>query len=370
MSAASPRWLRLTRAGDVVTGYDSADGTELDQDRHRHPARAGSRRCRPGCSPPPRSTRSRRASRSPADPGSGGPTDATATFDRVGLQGGWPGSSWTGTAVSGGSNSQYLTGSEAGYRQADGAFAVTGSGDIAPGAAGGTPMNTELAGVFIGLIAVVVAGALFITAEYRRGMIRLTLAASPAAWPRPGCQSHRPRRRHLRHRADRCGRERYGPETAGCATGPPSTRRRRSPRFGSSPEPRRLSPSSRSSPSASVPSCGSAGAVTVVITAIIVPYLLAAVSPVLPAGAADWLLRLTPAAGFAIQQAIPAYPQVAASYTPFQGYFPLARWGLRRPMRVRGARPGPGRLPATPEGRVGRSLHAEWTKLRTLASTG
>src|SRR5262245_60261225 len=27
VSAASPRWLRLTRAGDVVRGYDSADGT-------------------------------------------------------------------------------------------------------------------------------------------------------------------------------------------------------------------------------------------------------------------------------------------------------------------------------------------------------
>jgi regulation of enolase protein 1 (concanavalin A-like superfamily) len=25
-SAASPRWLRLTRSGDTVTGYDSADG--------------------------------------------------------------------------------------------------------------------------------------------------------------------------------------------------------------------------------------------------------------------------------------------------------------------------------------------------------
>ena len=27
VSAASPRWLRLTRAGDLLTGYDSADGT-------------------------------------------------------------------------------------------------------------------------------------------------------------------------------------------------------------------------------------------------------------------------------------------------------------------------------------------------------
>ena len=27
VSAASPRWLRLTRSGDTITGYDSADGT-------------------------------------------------------------------------------------------------------------------------------------------------------------------------------------------------------------------------------------------------------------------------------------------------------------------------------------------------------
>ena len=27
VSAASPRWLRLTRTGDTITGYDSADGT-------------------------------------------------------------------------------------------------------------------------------------------------------------------------------------------------------------------------------------------------------------------------------------------------------------------------------------------------------
>ncbi len=29
--AASPRWLRLTRAGDTITGYASADGTHWTQ---------------------------------------------------------------------------------------------------------------------------------------------------------------------------------------------------------------------------------------------------------------------------------------------------------------------------------------------------
>jgi hypothetical protein len=70
-----------------------------------------------------------------------------------------------------------------------------------------------------------------------------------------------------------------------------------------------------------------AGAVTAAITAVILPYLLTAGIAVLPAAAADWVLRVTPAAGFAVRQVIPAYPQVAASYTPFDGYFPLAPWG-------------------------------------------
>ena len=36
VSAASPRWLRLTRAGDTVTGYDSADGVR-GVDKGAHP---------------------------------------------------------------------------------------------------------------------------------------------------------------------------------------------------------------------------------------------------------------------------------------------------------------------------------------------
>ena len=69
----------------------------------------------------------------------------------------------------------------------------------------------------------------------------------------------------------------------------------------------------------------SAGAVTAVIMAIVLPFLLA-VTNVLPVSAGDWLLRLTPAAGFAIQQPLPEYPQVSASYTVTRGYYPLAPW--------------------------------------------
>jgi hypothetical protein len=48
------------------------------------------------------------------------------------------------------------------------------------GAAGlGTTVTQTLVGTFVGLIVVVVVGTMFITGEYRRGLIRTTLAASP-----------------------------------------------------------------------------------------------------------------------------------------------------------------------------------------------
>jgi ABC-type transport system involved in multi-copper enzyme maturation permease subunit len=69
----------------------------------------------------------------------------------------------------------------------------------------------------------------------------------------------------------------------------------------------------------------SAGAVTAVIVLIVLPYVLAFVSA-LPAGVAEWLLRLTPAAAFAVQQTIPQYSQVNYLYTPSEGFYPLAPW--------------------------------------------
>ncbi|GAA0971674.1 hypothetical protein GCM10009555_023180 [Acrocarpospora macrocephala] len=39
-----------------------------------------------------------------------------------------------------------------------------------------------------------------------------------------------------------------------------------------------------------------------------------------------WLLRVTPAAAFAVQQSIREYPQVIAYYAPMGGYFPLPGW--------------------------------------------
>jgi hypothetical protein len=69
----------------------------------------------------------------------------------------------------------------------------------------------------------------------------------------------------------------------------------------------------------------SAGAITAVVVLIVLPYLLA-VSPVVPAEPGRWLLRLTPAAAFAVQQTSPKYDFVAADYTPSGGYYPLGPW--------------------------------------------
>ncbi len=94
VSATSPRWLRLTRAGDVITGYDSADGTNwttigtITLPELAATVQAGLFVTSPS---QPVSTSSGVTS---ASGSGGGATDATATFDRVGLHGGWPGSPW------------------------------------------------------------------------------------------------------------------------------------------------------------------------------------------------------------------------------------------------------------------------------------
>jgi hypothetical protein len=60
--------------------------------------------------------------------------------------------------------------------------------------------------------------------------------------------------------------------------------------------------------------------VAAVIAAIVLPYILG-VSGVLPASAAEWVLRVT-AAGFAMEQSVPQYQQVVGHYGP-PDYVPL-----------------------------------------------
>ena len=46
----------------------------------------------------------------------------------------------------------------------------------------------------------------------------------------------------------------------------------------------------------------------------------------LPTGVTEWILRLTPVAAYAVQQSIPAYSFVTGNYTPGNGFYPLAPW--------------------------------------------
>ena len=328
VSAAAPRWLRLTRASDTITGYDSADGA--------HWTKVGTATL-PGlpatvqagffaASPASNSLTSQSVSGSSS---SGESTQATAAFDDVALHG-MPGSRWTGTDV-GGPNlpNQPANG---GYQQSGRTLTVTGSGDIAPDLPGGAGGSTgsvagTLVGTFAGLIALLVVSTMFIAGEFRRGLIRVTLTASPR---RTGV---------LVAKAIVLG-------TATFVVALPAayiallTGMRKVHVGGGAVYPvpaltevRMVAGTAALLAVAAVLAVGigavlrrGAVAMTAVIALIVLPYFFAGPLAVLPAGAANWLLRLTPAAGFAIQQGYPRYPQLDAGYTPGNGYFPLAPW--------------------------------------------
>jgi len=67
----------------------------------------------------------------------------------------------------------------------------------------------------------------------------------------------------------------------------------------------------------------SAAAITAVVVLLLFPLILGAI---LPQDYADWVLRLTPAAAFGLQQGIPHYSQVTSTCEPFNGCYPLAPW--------------------------------------------
>jgi hypothetical protein len=67
----------------------------------------------------------------------------------------------------------------------------------------------------------------------------------------------------------------------------------------------------------------SAGAITAVVALLIVPVIL---GTILPQGPADWVLRLTPASAFGLQEGAPQYSQVMHTCDPYNGCFPLAPW--------------------------------------------
>ena len=322
VSAAAPRWLRLTRSGDTITGTESADGIHWAEVGTAHLAGL------------PSTVRAGLFATSPqyaqvtGAGATGGPTQATAALDHVSLRGTWPGSAWTGEEIGGSANVPARQ--RGGFHRAGGAFTVTGSGDIAPAVAGaaglGTTITQTLIGTFAGLITVIVIGTMFITAEYRRRLIRTTLAASPR------------RGQVLAAKAIVIGAVTFVAGLASAAIVVTLGQRiLRGNGVYVFPVPA-LTELRVVAGTAALLAVGavlalaigaavrrSAVAVTAVIVVIVLPYLIA-VYNVLPAGPSQWLLRIAPAAAFAVQQSVPQYPQVSNVYTPPFGYYPLAPW--------------------------------------------
>ena len=322
VSSASPRWLRLVRAGHTITGYDSADGAHWSQVGTVHLTALPST-VQAGLfatSPQLVTFNSGFATGSM----NGGTTKAVAVFDHVSRSGGWLASAWTGGAQGAGSG---------GYHQAASQFTLTGTGDIAPAlsgpgndAAGREPISFFLVGAVAGLIAVIVVATMFMTAEYRRGLIRTTLTASPG------------RGRVLAAKAAVIGAAAFVTglvAAAGAALVAIGIAHATGYQLFPVPWPTELRAIVGTGALTAVAAVltlaigtmvrRSASAVTIAIAVIVLPYFLAFTMAV-PSTIGEWLLRFTPAAAFALQQSLTQYPQVIAVYTPIGGYLPLAPW--------------------------------------------
>jgi hypothetical protein len=207
-------------------------------------------------------------------------------------------------------------------------FTVTGNGDISPlGAEGGQTIERTLTGTFLGVIAVIIVAATFITGNFRRsepvsrhllaakaiviGIVAFATGLAAASIVVP-----------LGVRILRANGNDILPVTlltelrviVGTAA--------------------LLSLTAILALALGAIFRRGGVAITAAIALIVLPYIVA-VACTLPMGPwqwdlrlalSQWLLRLTPSAGFMIQQSIPAYPHVIGLYTPVVGYYPLTPW--------------------------------------------
>lgn len=320
VSAGSPRWLRLTRSGDDVTGYESADGRRWAEVATTH------------LSGLPRTVQVGLFATSPGDltlrrVGLGGTTEevrftqASGVFDHVTVKGAATGGRW-GKAALGGMNTtdweKYHKAS--GVVEKGSTITVTGTGDIGPGGSesGGRPMERTLGGLPFALLIVLAVAVRFAAAGQRGGTLvtRRVLAAKAAV----------------------VGAVTFGtgllavgvviPVGVTVLEGNGVTVTGASALDGV----RVVVGTAAVLALAAVLAFALAAllrrawlAIGVAVLTIVVPYAVTSF-PLLPDGLSRWLLRLTPAAGFATQQTLTAYAQVTAHYAPSAGYFPLPWW--------------------------------------------
>ncbi|MGW6455697.1 ABC transporter permease subunit [Streptomyces sp. NPDC055078] len=328
--SSAPRWLRLVRAGSTLTGYQSADGSRWQAigtvrlDRLPKTVEAGLFVASPN------------APRVQRDFGSSSVTTratrATAVFDGVVLTGA-AGGAWQDTGVGAGTGDLGPPGGQredaGGVKRSGDTFTVTGSGDIGPAPGPGDSAAQSFSGSQLGLILVAALGALFITAEYRRGMIRTTLTASSR------------RGRVLLAKATVLGGVSFAVGLVATAVAyavatpimrdngfrPPLA-----PDTSLTDGPVLLAVAGTAAVFAltAVLALGvgallrhTAAAITVVVVGMVLPLILIGS---LPLPLAQWLQRLTPAAGFAVQETGPRYEQVTDICLPEDGCYPQGAW--------------------------------------------
>jgi hypothetical protein len=173
----APVWLRLTRAGNLVSASRSDDGTAWRTvGTVRLVSSASTVQVGLIVTSPPRQTIEKSISGTGV---SGTPTLGHATFDNVAVSGAAAGT-WTGETIGYDptvkSDSPAVAGSST---ESGGVFTVAGSGVIGSAEPADDPTQNSLFGIFFGVLALIPVAVLFMTSEYKRSLITATFGAGP-----------------------------------------------------------------------------------------------------------------------------------------------------------------------------------------------
>lgn len=322
----APQWLRLKRQGENLTGYASVDGAKWTRLGEVSVGGLG-RTVQVGAflAAPNREVVHRSFGGTSSVAGSG---QATGTFDHLGLTGTSDTGGWTSTDV-GAPTPHAPPGSTrpgASTVTPAGVYTLTGQGDIAPDENNPDMVQMSFQGVFVGLLFMATLGTLFVTSEYKRGLIRTTFTATPS------------RLKVLAAKTTVIGAVTFTTGLLATAIGFTVAQRTLRSNGFKPPEFPDLSLLENPALRAVVGSAvllslvavlalavgvvlrSSAGTIATVVVLVLLPQIL---SVALPLPAAQWLLRVTPAAAFAIQQGVTYYPQVHHNCIPEGGCYPL-----------------------------------------------
>jgi hypothetical protein len=314
---AEPVWLRLTRQGDVLKAAASVDGVTWTTVGSAHLDNL------------PATVQAGLIVASPVDVSKQDPTtSAAAVFSHVTTEGNWGASEWALTAV--GAQSAYPTLGPPDLTQRSDELVMRGSGDLAPAAVGGLfggeTLGLALSGALAGLLVAIGVGASSMASELNRGLIGTTFLAIPG------------RSRALVAKAVVLAVAVLGSGVVSGAVVVPIclaiARQHGLPIIPFEPGAgvRAVLGTAMLLAATAVLAMAAVAilrrtvlAVGSVVALVVLPALLSTAG-LLPSGAVTWLTRLTPAAGFAIQQQLPRAGQVDADWSVANGYYPLPPW--------------------------------------------